>query len=294
VLAVAVALGLTLAAAAARQATITVDAPAWLDPVARRIRNLDQAALARSLAAAGLELPSRMAVTLVPDDDPRARGVPRWVVGLASGTSRVVIFPDRIGPYPYDSLETVTRHEAVHLALNARAAGRPLPRWFHEGVAVTLESGWGTRDEMRLLLAAFDPPSLAEIGRLFASDSQPDTAQAYLLSGALVHEIQRRHGPGAIGAVAARVAGGAEFGEAFHSATGETLDAAAARAWRGHRRLSRWVPVLTSPSAVWAAILALAAVAFAFRVRRRRELRRRWDAEESLEPESAPDSSPDA
>jgi MYXO-CTERM domain-containing protein len=272
------------AAIAARgQTTITVEAPAFLEPVARRVRALDQAALSRSLASAGLDLPGRMVVTLLPDDDPRAAGVPRWVVGLASGTSRVVIFPDRIGGYPYGSLETVVRHEAVHLALNARAGGGALPRWFHEGVALTLESGWGTRDDVRLLLAAFDPPSLAEIGRLFVSPSQPDTAQAYLLSGALVDEIRRRHGAAVVGAIAGRVAKGVEFDDAFREVTGETVEAAAARAWRGHRRLSRWVPYVTSPSAVWALILALAALAFVFRMRRRRERRRRWEDEEPTE-----------
>jgi hypothetical protein len=270
---------LAAARAGAQDPPLIVEASPFLEPAARRVRGLDRAALSRTLSASGLPMPGRIVVTLIPREDPDGRRVPPWIVGLASGTSRIVVFPDRIGGYPYDSLETVVRHEIVHLALNTRADGHPLPRWFHEGVALTLESGWGTRDDMRLLLAALDPPSLADIGRLFASDSQPDSAQAYLLSGALVDDIRRRHGAGIVGAIAGGVAAGGTFEGAFRAATGETVDDAAARAWRGHRRLSRWFPVITSPAAVWTLILALAAVAFGARVRRRRETRRRWEAD---------------
>lgn len=273
----------------ARDLQIDIDAPRRLSSAAERLRTADYSQLARSLDAAGLQLPSRIRLTLVANDDERVARIPRWVVGLASGTEDVVVFPERVGPYPYDSLESVMRHEIVHLALNARAGGRALPRWFHEGTAVTLESGWSTRDELRLLLAALDPPSLADIGRLFTSDAYPDTTQAYLLSGALVDEIRRRHGPDVIGRIAGGIADGQPFDAAFEAATGETVDAAAERAWRGHRRLSRWVPVLTSPSAAWTLILFLAGIAFVVRLRKVRELRRRWDEEEEEDDAALPE-----
>ena len=225
-------------------------------------------------------MPQQIAITLVTNGDPRASGTSSWIVGLASGASDIVIFPDRTGAYPNDSLETVVRHEIVHLALNTRARGRPLPRWFHEGVAVAIESGWHARDEMRLLLAALDSPSVLEIGRLFASDAYPDTTQAYLLSAALVDDIRERHGADVPGRIAAQVASGLPFDTAFHEVTGETVADATACAWRGYRRLSRWFPVAASPSTAWTVILALAGVAFVARLRRRRALRRRWEEEE--------------
>jgi len=280
---------LSIASTSIQQTEVTVHAPPTLEAIAQRVRRIDFAPLERSLATAGLPMPARISVTLIPRDDPRATATPPWIVGLAAGTSHVVIFPDRVGPYPHDSLETVVRHEIVHLALNTRAAGRPLPRWFHEGTAVTLESDWSTRDEMRLLLAALDPPSIADIGRLFASDAPPDTAQAYLLAAALSDEIRRRHGSQVPGTIAGHVAAGLPFAAAFEAATGESVDDAAARAWRGYRQLSRWVPVITSPFAVWSLILAMATVAFVVRVRRRRARRLRWDAEETAEDESDED-----
>jgi hypothetical protein len=276
-------IALTLRAGAQDGVRLDIEAPPRLASAANRLRGTDYSTLAATLEAAGLRLPHRIHTTLVASDDERVARIPQWVVGLASGGEYVLIFPERIGPYPYDSLESVMRHEIVHLALNGRAGGRPLPRWFHEGVAVTLESGWSTRDEFRLLLAALDPPSMADIAALFASDAYPDTTQAYLLSAALVDEIRVRHGGAAIGEICAGVASGLSFEAAFASVTGESMDAAADRAWRGHRRLSRWVPVITSPSAAWTLILGLAGVAFVVRLRRVRELRRRWEEEEERE-----------
>jgi len=96
-------------------------------------------------------LPERIAVVLLPEDDPRARAIPVWVVGLAAGAQDVVILPQRVLAYPYDSIESVFRHEVAHLALSARAGGRPLPRWFHEGVAMSVDAGWSLSGQLRLL-----------------------------------------------------------------------------------------------------------------------------------------------
>ena len=77
--------------------------------------------------------------------------------------------------------ESVIWHEVVHLALSAQAGDQPLPRWFHEGVAMSVEQRWGVTSQVRLLLAAAGDPGLADLGRLFDSETQPETASAYLL-----------------------------------------------------------------------------------------------------------------
>lgn len=261
---------------------MSVDAPASLEPAARRIRNLDAQPIAEALRRAGLELPSRVHVTLVARDDPGASHIPAWFAGFAYGVSNIVIFPDRVGSYPYDSLESVLRHELVHLALNARAGQRPLPRWFHEGVAVSVESGRRVGDRFLLTVAAFSGPPLDDVTRLFASDARPDTAEAYLLAVALVDDLRRVHGAALPGRVAARVAAGVPFARAFELETGETPALAADRAWRTYRRWTRWLPLVTSPSALWGLILALAFVAFFVTLSKRARRRRQWDDEAGM------------
>ena len=265
----------------------SIEAPPSMAAFAERVRAVDLAELGRALTRAGLTLPDDVRVTLVPDDDPRARPVPRWVVGFASGQRDIVIFPQRVPPYPYDSIESVFRHEVAHLALAARAGGAPLPRWFHEGVAMSIDRGWDTSGQLRLLLEMIRNPRTERLGQLFASNTQPESALAYGLSAALVADLQRRNDPAVIGALAAQVAAGVSFARGFEIETGETPDGAASRAWAAYRRWTNWVPALTSGTATWALILVIAAGAYVTVRRRRTRRRRAWDEEESVPP-SAP------
>jgi hypothetical protein len=265
---------------AASAAELTVVAPPTLEPFAARVRAVDLLRLDDELSRAGLAMPARVMVTLIAEDDPRARATPRWIVGFAYGEVEVTIFPERVLPYPYESVESVFRHEVAHLALASRAGGRPLPRWFHEGVAMSVDAGWNVSGRVRLLLEMVKGPGTAELTRLFASDTEPDAAQAYGLSAALVADVQRRHGAAVPGAVAARVANGEPFVRAFELETGETPDAAATHAWSSYRRWTAWVPALTNATALWSAILALAATAYMVRRRTRARRRRQWDQEE--------------
>jgi hypothetical protein len=261
---------------------LTIEAPPSLAGAASRLERVDPQPLERVLQRAGLVLPRTVRVALIVEDDPRARATPVWIVGQAFGSEDVLIFPERMASYPYDSLESVLRHEVVHLALFARASGRPLPRWFHEGVAVSIETGWSVADNLRLLVAAARGPAIADVTRLFQSETTPDTTEAYLLATALVDDLCRRHGAAIPGAIAARVAQGLPFARAFELETGETTDQAAAHAWATYRRLAMWLPFLTSGTALWTVILALSFVVFFFRLQQRARRRRLWDEEDDM------------
>ena len=271
---------------------LVVDAPPSLNADAERIRRIDSGRLEHALTSAGLSLPQDVRIALVADDDPRARAIPSWIVGLAAGERDVVIFPERVLSYPYDSLESVVRHEVTHLALNVAAGSRPLPRWFHEGVATSVDSGWDLGARLQLLLAMLARPDLADLTRLFASSSQSDTSSAYLLAAVLVHDVRQRYGAAAPGAIAARVAAGTDFAEAFRIETGVTPEAAAAGAWSSYRRSTAWVPAVTSPSAAWTLFLVLAGAAFVAARRRRTRRRRQWDEEEGALSATAANAGP--
>jgi hypothetical protein len=260
--------------------SFVVEAPPSLSAAAARIRAIDQQRLGDSLSRAGLELPTDIHVTLVEEGDPRARDAPRWIVGRAFGSRQILIFPARATGYPYDSLESVMQHEVVHLALNGRAGGHPLPRWFHEGVATSVESGWSVTDHVRLFVASLRDPEIADVGRLFRSDTQSETTLAYLLAAVLLDDLRGRHGATLPGRIAAHVSRGVPFERAFVLETGETPDVAAMRAWAAYRRWTNWLPALTSGSAVWTLILLLACLAFFAGRRRRARRRRAWDEED--------------
>jgi hypothetical protein len=274
---------LAIASAFARQRSeldLTVEAPTSLAPAADRVRRMDREQLAQALARVGLNIPPQIRITLMAEDDLRALAIPLWIVGLASGQRDIAIFPERIGSYPYDSLESVVWHEVVHLALAAQAGNRPLPRWFHEGVAMSVERGWGVTSQVRFLLAAGGTADLADVERLFNAGTQPESYSAYLLAAALVSDLQQRHGAAVPGAIVERVAHGAGFAEAFVLETGETPDETAARVWQIYRRWTSWIPAATSAFSRWIGILVLAVVAFVATLRKRWQRRRQWDREE--------------
>ena len=257
---------------------LTVETPASLAPAADLVRRVDRQPLVDALARAGLTIPPQIHVTLIAEDDLRARATPEWIVGVASGRRDIVIFPERIGSYPYDSLDSVVWHEVVHLALSTQAGDRPLPRWFHEGVAMSLERG--VTSQVQLLLVSGGTSDLADLERLFRSETQSETATAYLLAAALVSDLRLRHGAVVPRAIADRVARGARFAEAFTLETGDTPDEAAARAWQVYRRWTSWIPAVTGTLSLWIGILVLAVVAFVATLRKRWKRRRQWDREE--------------
>jgi hypothetical protein len=271
------ALLIAAALAAAGVPVLVVEGPPALELVVERVRAFDPARLERALAIAGLEMPPSIEVTLVAEDDPRAAGVPRWTVGRAWGDREIEIFPARTSPYADDSIESVLRHEIVHLALDRRAGGAALPRWFHEGVAEAIGSERGLIEQWQLVRAVVTVPTLDEVDRQFASDRQGPTADAYRLAAALLDDVRKRHGTAVLGAIAGRVADGTRFDQAFLAETGETAEEAATRAWGVYRRASQWLAVLSSSQVLWTAILLLAFAAMVVRLRRRAQLRRFWD-----------------
>jgi hypothetical protein len=267
---------------------IEVGAPAALAGAGRRLQDLDPGRIETLMTLVGLDRGAAGAgdpiqVVLAPEDHPLARGVPMSVAGYAvPERSLAVILPDRLPRYPYDSLEVVLLHEVTHV-LSARAArGRPMPRWWSEGVAMLASRGWSLEDRSRVLLGAVS--GVADTGALersFDGGEQQVTA-AYAISGALVHDLVQRHGPQLVGATLARIGDGDDFETAFATAAGVPLAQDVEGFWRRYLFWYRWLPFLTSGAALWASVTALAIVAGIRRRRRDAEIRRRWEAEERL------------
>jgi hypothetical protein len=63
--------------------------------------------------------------------------LPEWGGGGAIGTSLIVI-PTTFKPFLEQSFPQITSHEIVHAVLSRAYPSLAIPRWFHEGVAMTL------------------------------------------------------------------------------------------------------------------------------------------------------------
>ena len=288
----AVVLALTaLAAGAARPAAQTrtpvlrIDAPPALQTVAERVARFPLSGLADAMRLAGLSHPGPpIDVVLVAEGSELARRTPSWISGFADpGRSLVVLFPERTRLYPTASLEALLQHEVAHVLFSRAARGRPIPRWFNEGLALAAERqvGFENRSRVAWTRIRHGEIPLSDLERLFTGGPAA-TRRAYTIADALVQDVLERHGEASAGRILARLGRGRPFPRAFEEATGESLDAAVARFW--HRPVwVRWVAFAGQPFYQWMVITALALCAIYAHRRRRAEQRRRWAEEEEHE-----------
>jgi hypothetical protein len=263
---------------------LVFEAPAALDPIASQLRALGPGNLAAAMRLVGLTEPGPpVRVVLASEGSDLARNVPPWIAGYALGElSMVVLIPGREPSYPESSLAELLDHEVAHVLIARAAGGRPLPRFWNEGLAMAAAGDWGLEDRSRLALASLRGRdlSLAELDRLFAG-GPGEVAAAYALSFAFVEDVLSRNGQGTPAAILAGVARGLPFEEAFRQATGMTFDAAAADFTRRETFWYRWLPLLTSSVTLWIGITILALWAGGRRRARTAALHRRWEAEEA-------------
>jgi hypothetical protein len=269
--------------AAAAPPELEISAPPELRRRAAEVESFDRDRLEVAMRLAGLSDPGPpIRVVLEPESSDEAKAAPSWVAGYAlSSISTVVLFPARAPTYPDRSLESLLHHEVAHVLIDRAAGGRPVPRWFHEGVALAAGRAWGFEDRTRFAFERLrgQPVPLAELETWFGGDPS-QVHRAYAVAGAFVQDLLTEHGPGVTGRILRGVRAGRSFDDAFWEATGEPLRAAQARFLAKFTGFARWAPFLTSSAALWMLVTALALIAIWHRRRRDAELRRRWETEE--------------
>jgi hypothetical protein len=222
-------------------------------------------------------------VVLASETSEPARSIPPWISGFAVGESGlVVIFPARSPGYPDQTLEDVLRHEVAHVLIWRAAAGRPVPRWFDEGIAMEVERQRRWQDQTQLFyqLMTGGETDLQHLDRLFAG-GQNEQTRAYALAGAFVHDLLTQHGPDTARDVLLRVHSGTEFDTAFAEVTGSSPSHAEAEFWRRQRIWTSWIPIISSTTTLWIGVTLLALLAIYIRRRHNRAIEQEWEKEES-------------
>jgi hypothetical protein len=267
---------------------LDVEAPpldATLAAARARLESFDRTRLRGVMRLLGLEDPGpAIHVVLASETSEWAHEVPPSTAGFAVGEdSLVVLFPSRSPTYPHDTLEDVLHHEVAHVLITRAAGGKPLPRWFQEGLAMAAERTWGLEDQARLLqeLTFVEPTRLDEVNALFTQDDA-SRIRAYTLAGAFVRDLIRQYGTSAPAELLARMSAGASFDDAFEGVIGHGVADEEAAFWNRHRFWSRWGPFFTTTDALWMSVTLLALYAIFRRRRQRAALRKRWEEEDAL------------
>jgi len=262
---------------------IRVEAPSSLAPIAARLSSLPPDALEGAMRLTGLQDPGPpIQVFLGAEGSDLAQSAPPWVSGYAYGEQGVIVLlPGRVPNYPDGSIDDLLRHEVAHVLVTRAAGGRPLPRWFQEGLAMISGSDWGNEDRQWLgvALAARSEVRLEDLDELFAG-GRGDTNRAYAVAGSFVQDLFSRFGDQVAARLLAGVARGLSFDAAFQEATGTTLADAETSFWRRQTFWHRWVPALTSSFALWMIVTLLALLAMVRRRSRDAALREIWEEED--------------
>jgi hypothetical protein len=279
----AIAAFVSVAAAAQAPPTLVIDAPAELATARARLDSFDRSRLSGIVRMMGLDAPGPpIHVILAAENTEAAASVSPSTAGYAiSNHGLIVLFPARSPVYPHDTLEDVLHHEVAHVLISRAAGGYPVPRWFHEGVAMAAERPWRLADRSRLILELIAGPRLTvdDIDRLF--ETEASRTRAYALAAAMVREIIRAHGASAPAAILRSMAAGDAFGVAVVRAVGRPMREVERDFWERQRVWTVWVPLFTSGEVLWLLVIALAALAVWRRRRAAAAIRRRWDEEEA-------------
>jgi len=268
---------------AAPAPVLVVEGPPELSAVAREISAFaedDFSEALRLTGVAGFSSPIR--VVLVPETSPLAAEVPSWVSGYALGNeSTIVLFPSRVRSYPDNNLRALVHHEVAHVLVAQAARGRPVPRWFNEGVATVAAREWGVEDRARFAMAVLGggTPTTRGLDAGFEG-SDAEVRRAYALSAAFVRFLRQRYGTLAPAAVLRGIGRGLEFEDAFAATTGVPLAQAEHIFFEEDAFWNTWLPFLTSTGALWMAVTLLALVAIHRRRARSRRMIEEWDEED--------------
>ena len=262
--------------------SLIFESPTALQPIAQRLQQVDPKKFLAVMNLVGLEEPGPpIHVILASNEADLSKRVPEWVVGYAVGrASSVVLLPDRVPNYPYDSLEGVLFHEIGHILTHRAAGGHDVPRWFDEGLAMIAGRTWDVEEHARLVWAMVSghQMSLDELNQAFVADSA-SARRAYIIAHALTLELIDQAPPDFPKRLLAKVASGRPFQEAFAQTTFMPLEQAEAKFWKEQTLWNRWIPVATSSGMIWLMITAL--VFYPARKQRKRAaaIKKRWEEE---------------
>ncbi len=268
---------------------LMIEAPETLTAAAEQIQAFDLSRLSRVMAIIGLtDVGTPIRVLLVPEGTALANTTPAWVAAFADATrDLVVLLPERIGSYPYSSLETVLHHEVSHILTARATAGRRIPRWFNEGLASAAERTWsvGIRSRFAWEFVLSKRLTPTQFEGLFEGSSR-EIETAYVLADRLVRDLLEQYGSDTPARIFSRMSQGASFEVALYVTTGASVDGFMRTFWRRHSVWESWVSVAGHPFAQWSLITLLALTAIWRHRRKRRARRHLWEMEERLEEES--------
>ena len=236
------------------------------------------------------ELPGKISVFILPDKGNINIGgrkfpqMPSWVAGIAYTERRIIVLrttSTKAGLY--QSIFDVFKHELSHILLKAYLAEAysRLPWWFIEGLAMWQAKEWSLGDTFflaeSLVRGSFIP--LSKVSKPMMS-SRAEVRQMYIEALNFFLYLRHKFGWQTIKGILSRVREGGDFDESFYQLTHHRWDQVAVVWERGLNLKYKWLPIITSSSALWIFLSLLFIIGYARKKKRQREMLKKWEQED--------------
>jgi len=208
-------------------------------------------------------------------------GVPDWGAGCAFPDRGVIVIRNPVtAPDPLH-MEDVVVHEIAHIAAGRVLGGVRVPRWFHEGIAMTLAGEW--RLPRSSVLAGAGAGGglipLDELAGAFPSGAA-DAMLAYSESFYAVRFLMEEAGQATPAQVLSGIAAAGSFEEGVEALSGRTLPVFEREAVASFRGRFGWGVFLSRWNVMFVVLALLLVTGGALRLSRSRRKLREWELEE--------------
>lgn len=208
-------------------------------------------------------------------------GVPDWGAGCAFPERGVVVLRNPMAAPDPLRMEDVIVHEIAHVAAGRVLKRVAVPRWFHEGIAMTLAGEWRLPRSSALTgaSASGDLIPLDELALAFPVGSA-DAMLAYSESFYAVRFLMEEAGRATPAEILSAIAVAGSFEAGLEVISGRSLADFERDALASFEGRFGWGVFLTRWNVMFGVVTLFALVAGAARLARSRRLLREWEAEE--------------
>ncbi len=208
-------------------------------------------------------------------------GVPDWGAGCAFPERGVIVLRDPAAVPDPLRMEDVVAHEIAHVAAGRVLGEVRVPRWFHEGVAMTLAGEWRLPGSPGLAASAASGEliPLGELAEAFPAHSS-DAMLAYSESFYAVRFLMEEAGGATPAELLHGVASSGTFEQGLQALCGRTLTDFERDAMASFRGRFGWGAFLSGWNVLFVVLSLLLLAGGAMRLARARRQLEEWDAQD--------------
>jgi len=209
-------------------------------------------------------------------------GVPDWGAGCAFPDRGVIVLRNPVTVPDPLHMEDVVVHEIGHVAAGRVLSGVHVPRWFHEGIAMTLAGEWRL-PRSSVLAGASASGGLIPLDELAVGfpAGAADAMLAYSESFYAVRFLMEEAGSATPAEVLFGIAAAGSFEDGVAALSGRTLRVFERDALASFRGRFGWGVFLSRWNVLFVVLALLLLAGGAVRLARSRRLLREWELEES-------------